>query len=224
MLNLHNFKSAVLALLGALILLTGCGINVDVAQRQHESGFYFNVSKTSTVEDNKKEREEVDEIHLANSNLDEIASNRFDEGTAISEKHDIAKKDAIDGTSHSTANIGTPDASDKSSNKESKHQIVSEKATSSIFSSPISHSYQNNIITKASDDSGNGTGKSQMIALLLVVMVGALGIHRFYLGYTTIGIIQLLTGGGCGVWALIDLVRIITGDLQPKDGPYDETL
>lgn len=67
-------------------------------------------------------------------------------------------------------------------------------------------------------------GKSQIVALILVVLVGVLGIHRFYLGYTGIGIAQLLTFGGCGIWALIDLVRIITGDLQPKDGSYEKTL
>lgn len=67
-------------------------------------------------------------------------------------------------------------------------------------------------------------GKSQLIALLLCFFLGGLGIHRFYLGYTTIGIIQLLTAGGCGIWALIDLIRIITGDLKPKDGDYSEKL
>lgn len=67
-------------------------------------------------------------------------------------------------------------------------------------------------------------GKSQLIALILAALVGVLGIHRFYLGYTGIGIAQLLTAGGCGVWALIDLIRIITGDLKPKDGDYTEKL
>lgn len=69
-----------------------------------------------------------------------------------------------------------------------------------------------------------GEGKSQIVALILAALVGALGIHRFYLGYTGIGIAQLLTLGGCGVWALIDLIRIITGDLKPKDGDYTKTL
>lgn len=69
-----------------------------------------------------------------------------------------------------------------------------------------------------------GSGKSQLVALLLCLLVGGLGIHRFYLGYTTAGIIQLLTAGGCGIWALIDLIRIITGDLKPKNGSYDQTL
>jgi len=69
-----------------------------------------------------------------------------------------------------------------------------------------------------------GGGKSQLVALLLCIFVGGLGIHRFYLGYIWQGIVQLLTGGGCGIWALIDLIRIITGSLKPKDGDYGTTL
>ena len=69
-----------------------------------------------------------------------------------------------------------------------------------------------------------GGGKSQVIALILCILLGGLGIHRFYLGYTWQGIVQLLTGGGCGIWALIDLIRIIMGTLEPKDGGYDQTL
>ena len=69
-----------------------------------------------------------------------------------------------------------------------------------------------------------GGEKSQVIALILCILVGGIGIHRFYLGYTWQGVVQLLTGGGCGVWALIDLIRIITGDLKPNGGEYDKTL
>ena len=67
-------------------------------------------------------------------------------------------------------------------------------------------------------------GKSQLIALILAFFVGGLGIHRFYLGYTWQGIVQLLTFGGCGIWTLIDFIRIITGDLKPKDDEYGTTL
>ncbi len=49
-----------------------------------------------------------------------------------------------------------------------------------------------------------------------------MGIHRFYLGYPVIGVIQLLTFGGFGIWTLIDFIMIITGDLKPADGTdYD---
>lgn len=62
--------------------------------------------------------------------------------------------------------------------------------------------------------------KSWTTTILLVVFLGGLGIHRFYLGYTWQGVVQLLTLGGLGIWALIDLIRIITKDLKPKDGEY----
>jgi len=67
-------------------------------------------------------------------------------------------------------------------------------------------------------------GKSQLVALLLCFFLGLIGIHRFYLGYTWQGVVQILTLGGLGVWSLIDLIRIIIGDLGPKDGQYDKTL
>lgn len=67
-------------------------------------------------------------------------------------------------------------------------------------------------------------GRSQLVALLLVIFLGYLGIHRFYLGYTGIGVIQLFTAGGFGIWFLIDLIRIVIGDLQPKGGSYNDTL
>ena len=79
-------------------------------------------------------------------------------------------------------------------------------------------------LTAASAPAAAGGGKSQLVALLLCIFVGNLGIHRFYLGYVWQGIVQLLTLGACGIWSLIDLIRIITGSLVPKDGSYAKTL
>ncbi len=64
--------------------------------------------------------------------------------------------------------------------------------------------------------------KSWIATLLLCFFLGGLGIHRFYLGYTWQGIVQLLTLGGLGIWVLIDFIRIIIKDLKPKDGEYDQ--
>ncbi|PSR57254.1 TM2 domain-containing protein [Adhaeribacter arboris] len=77
---------------------------------------------------------------------------------------------------------------------------------------------------KAANPAEAASGKSQLVAAVLAFVVGYVGIHRFYLGYTGIGIAQVLTLGGCGIWALIDLIRILMGDLKPKDGDYTEKL
>lgn len=69
---------------------------------------------------------------------------------------------------------------------------------------------------------GESSGKSQMVAFILCFFFGWIGVHRFYLGYTGIAIVQLLTLGGCGIWALIDLIMILTGDLKPRYGDYKD--
>ena len=63
------------------------------------------------------------------------------------------------------------------------------------------------------------TGNRNYIATLLFAwFLGGLGIHRFYTGYVLIGVIQLLTAGGCGIWALIDVISIATNHYLDADG------
>lgn len=67
--------------------------------------------------------------------------------------------------------------------------------------------------------------KSKTTALILAVLVGGLGVDRFYLGYTGMGLLKLFTGGCFGVLWLIDIINIATGKLRPADGSdYDEDL
>lgn len=56
--------------------------------------------------------------------------------------------------------------------------------------------------------------KDPTISILLSVLVGSLGIDRIYIGDTGLGIIKLLTCGGCGIWWLIDLFLIINATKQ----------
>ena len=57
--------------------------------------------------------------------------------------------------------------------------------------------------------------KSRMTAGLLGIFLGALGVHRFYLGYTSIGVLQILvTIATCGIggfWGIIEGVLILSG-------------
>src|SRR5262245_28324696 len=52
--------------------------------------------------------------------------------------------------------------------------------------------------------------KSKIVAGLLQLFLGSLGAGRFYTGHFGIAIAQLLTAGGCGVWALIDGILMLT--------------
>ena len=60
--------------------------------------------------------------------------------------------------------------------------------------------------------------KSKLTAILLCLFLGSLGIHRLYLGYTLIGVIQLLTFGGFIIWAIVDLIMLIIGSLKDSEG------
>ena len=67
-----------------------------------------------------------------------------------------------------------------------------------------------------------GTGKSRVAAGVLGILLGGLGIHNFYLGYTKRGVAQLLiTLLSCGIlgvvssiWGLVEGIQILTGAIN----------
>lgn len=60
--------------------------------------------------------------------------------------------------------------------------------------------------------------KDWLSTLPLCFFLGGLGVHSFYAGKTGIGLIQIFTLGGCGVWALIDFIMIICGNYKDAEG------
>ena len=60
--------------------------------------------------------------------------------------------------------------------------------------------------------------KPYMMTLILCLIGGTLGVHRFYVGKTGSAVAQLLTLGGCGFWTLFDLIAIITGKFTDAEG------
>ena len=60
--------------------------------------------------------------------------------------------------------------------------------------------------------------RSWIVALLLSVFLGSLGVDRFYLGKIGTGILKLITLGGLGIWWLIDVILIATGTMRDANG------
>lgn len=57
-----------------------------------------------------------------------------------------------------------------------------------------------------------------LVTLLLSILVGSLGVHRFYTGNVVTGVLMLLTCGGCGVWTIIDIVMIAGNTYRDGNG------
>ncbi|MDQ0925664.1 hypothetical protein QF038_004172 [Pseudarthrobacter sp. W1I19] len=62
------------------------------------------------------------------------------------------------------------------------------------------------------------SSKSFLTTWLLALLLGVLGVDRFYLGKIGTGILKLVTIGGFGIWALIDLILILTNKARDKQG------
>ncbi len=60
--------------------------------------------------------------------------------------------------------------------------------------------------------------RSWIATLLLCFFFGFLGIHRFYTGNVVIGLIQMFSVGGCGLWAIIDFFMILFNSYRDANG------
>ena len=60
------------------------------------------------------------------------------------------------------------------------------------------------------------SSKDKNVLVLLSAFFGAFGVDRFYRGQIGLGIVKLITFGGCGIWALIDTLLYLMSDL-PQD-------
>ncbi len=62
--------------------------------------------------------------------------------------------------------------------------------------------------------------KSKMVALLLCVFLGVLGIHRFYVGKIGTGVLYLFTAGIFGFGWIIDIIIIVLGNFTDDNNNY----
>jgi hypothetical protein len=90
--------------------------------------------------------------------------------------------------------------------------------TRAIRPETVVRDVQNNATYPASQIPGVYSDKTYITAVLLSFFLGVLGIDRFYTGHIGLGIGKLLTGGGCGIWALVDLILYATRKVNDATG------
>lgn len=63
--------------------------------------------------------------------------------------------------------------------------------------------------------------KSGFVTMMLAIggpIFLLFGLHRLYTGHVGVGLAQLFTLGGCGIWQLIDLISLVTKKFTDKNG------
>ncbi len=60
--------------------------------------------------------------------------------------------------------------------------------------------------------------KSFVATLILCILLGGLGVHRFYVGKIWTGVFMLLTFGGLGIWTLVNIIVIAVGNFKDSNG------
>lgn len=57
-----------------------------------------------------------------------------------------------------------------------------------------------------------------LTTLLFSILLGLAGIDRFCLGHSGYAVGKMLTLGGVGIWWIIDIILLISGQMMPEDG------
>lgn len=207
-----NKKFYISALLVAVTTLASISANaqVSVTKRKHLKGYSIELfgKKKAQVEENKTIETAAPSEKVEFTDVPTIVVRPVVETPTLTESTTPSIESVIanvDATAKSANTISTKISPVKSSSKIEK-QLKKEQSKITVAKNKVEKQM-------AKKRRGGGIDTT---ALILCIFLGGLGVHRFYMGYTWQGIVQLLTGGGCGVWALIDLIRIITGDLQSK--------
>lgn len=62
------------------------------------------------------------------------------------------------------------------------------------------------------------SSRSWLVTLMFSIFLGWFGIDHFYTGHIGTGLLKLLTGGGCGIWWLIDIILVASGRFSDNEG------
>ncbi len=200
-------KKIILFAAAAIFMVSSCTIE----KRLYNSGYHveWNHSNKHVDSDQVAQEESSSEVR----EVETVVVNRTANADQVVEES-VANNDAVVAVVEATEKVGSNEVVSTTNAVSQESAVASDK----------DQQVKAKESKKAEKSKAPGGGKSQLIALLLCFFIGFLGIHRFYLGYTGIGILMLLTGGLCGLLVLIDFIRIIIGDLGPNGGSYSDKI
>jgi TM2 domain-containing membrane protein YozV len=206
------------------IFLASCGSNATITKRYHNRGWSISWGGGSSS-DVKNQKSSIKQVKNRHSEM--IAKETTVE--AVQEFKEPANIEA------GAANVDVVKAVVPQKMKPLKSSRVSGTSFAAVKLAPIFKSkLPNQVVVQKKQSKGDPRdGKSLFLTLLLCFCLGTFGIHRFYLGYTTIGWIQFIIGIVCwnisslewilgllAIWVLIDFFRILTYNLEPKNSYY----
>ena len=196
--------------LAIMLVLTSC----TMEKRVYMSGYHIdwkngkhNSNKQELVSNDNEKQTEQNQIGTVEQTENE--TNTIDNSPTVNDNHTASVDNSV---------IIIPSRKTVSFSK--KENTVTAKTnptfeTKTVITNKVTKTKKKT--EKNNSAAAGGGGKSQIVALILCIFLGWLGIHRFYLGYTGLGILYLITGGLFGIGWLIDLILlIIPNGLTPK--------
>jgi hypothetical protein len=222
-------RSLSISFIALALLISSCSTNATITKRYHSRGFNIawggggsNANNNVVKQTPKKVKSKSDMIKVAQYTESLAVQTVNSSENAIvnpANQNPELYSNALMTQNGTSVNNYFKSTSDRVKSSNSLTKTVK----ANVVSKPIIKANQKKYDPR--------NGRSWGAAMLICLLLGMFGLHRFYLGYNKIGLIQLVFGalyfstnlwwtGFIVIWVIIDLVRILTKDLEPNGGYY----
>ena len=207
-----------------IAVLASCSTSSDVVsnrkvqKRKYNKGLYIKTNKKNTLSFNFLKWEKTNNT-IAKNNPEKISSNK-DLLIASKEIKSIPLVNSIPEVTALSNKIDEVLSDNKTSKKDKVKLSEIRKIKKEVKDLKKQLNDENKI---TSNTESQGPDKKTAIILCCIGFAVIAGLHRLYLGYYGLGILYILTGGLCLIGTIIDLIKLLNGDLQPNGGSFDES-